>query len=78
MAPDPKLQAFIAANVPACRAARWRICSTTGFLQVCCTAPADLKAACGYPADACPHRGPYRDADEAKEERDSCLIRQLS
>lgn len=73
--PDPRL-----AHVPACRFACPRLTDPVPggptVLVVRCSAPHDLKEACGYPASLCPHKGPYTDMDDAREERDSCLLRQ--
>jgi len=75
---DPNL--FLAHNVPGCPLARWSVSSpcpgAPQTLLVTCRAPSAIKNACGYPAAPCPHKGPYRDLDEAAAELDSCLIRQ--
>lgn len=68
------------AHVPDCRFACPRIVSpvpgANSVLVVRCAANADLKEACGY-GDLCPHKGPYTDMEDALEERDSCMLRQV-
>ena len=79
MTHDPKLLAFLLAQVPACPLARPSLAATPDhrlLVQVRCAAPAGLQAACGYPAGRCPHHGPYTGPDDALEELDLCLLRQ--
>jgi len=73
-----RILAFLLAQAPACPLARPRFAATPDRLlvQVRCAAPADLQAACGYPAGRCPHHGSYTGPDDAKEELDICLLRQ--
>ena len=77
MATAPHPLAF---HVPDCRYAACSVASlcpgAPRILLIHCKAPSDLKSLCCYPADLCPHRGPYRDLDEAAEELAACTIRQ--
>lgn len=68
---------LLSVHVPACTLARPSVLRTLEgpVLQVHCAAPAELRAACGYPG-RCPHKGPYYDMEDRAEETHSCLIRQ--
>jgi hypothetical protein len=74
------LQDFLQAQLPACRFAAARTVPTKdpnlNPVQVTCSAPADLAAACGYPVGRCPHHGPFRSVEEREEDTRDCLIRQ--
>jgi hypothetical protein len=74
------LQAFLMAQLPACRLASARLVPSPDpsrlLVEVTCSAPADLALPCGYPQGTCPHKGPFLSDEDRAEETSLCQIRQ--